>query len=68
VHPKGNMAADHISPVIPIDNNWKNTFLGYDWNEVMRNLWCEKEGFSATCKECHSKKTKQENIERRNNK
>lgn len=68
VYPKGMMHADHKNPVIPIDKQWSNGFLGYDWNEVMRNLWCEKDGFSAICKECHKTKTKQENTERRNNK
>ena len=65
VYPKGNFQADHINPVIPLDHKWTNCFLGYDWNEVMRNLWCEKEGFVAICKECHKAKSKQENIDRK---
>lgn len=68
VHPKGNMHADHINSVIPLDHKWENCFLGYDWNEVMRNLWCEVDGFQPICKDCHKAKTKQENTERRLNK
>ena len=68
VHPKGNMQADHINPIIPIDKKWDSVFLGYDWNEVMRNLWCEKDGFLAICKECHKTKSKQENSDRKQHK
>lgn len=65
---KGDMHSDHISPVIPLDHNWENGFLGYDWNEVMRNLWCEVDGFQPICSYCHSKKSKQENIQRKQHK
>lgn len=68
VHPKGEMAADHIEPVIPLTRNWNNlhgSFLGYDWNEVMRRLWVEQSGYQVLCRSCHAKKTKEENMVRR---
>ena len=68
VHPKGNMHADHINPVIPLDYNWENCFLGYDWNEVLRNLWCEADGFQPICKDCHKAKSKEENTQRKQHK
>ena len=68
VLPKGEMRADHINPVIPLDHNWENCFLGYDWTEVLRNLWCEADGYQAICLDCHSKKSKQENTERKQHK
>lgn len=62
---KGDLIADHIKPVIPIQwDNLTNTFVGYDWTTVIRNLFCEKEGFQARCKECHQKKTNGENEQR----
>lgn len=63
---KGDFHADHINPIIPLDHKWENCFLGYDWNEVLRNLWCEVDGFHPLCKDCHKAKSKQENIERKN--
>ncbi len=68
VHPKGNMHADHINPVIPLDHKWENCFLGYDWNEVLRNLWCEVDGFQPICKDCHKEKSKEENTQRKQHK
>ena len=67
IFPKGKMHADHIEPVIPLENETKTltAWLGYDWNVVMRRLWCEKEGFRAICKDCHKAKTKEENKQRR---
>jgi 5-methylcytosine-specific restriction endonuclease McrA len=58
--PKGEMQADHIDPVVPIDKNWCNTYLGYDWNDVIKRLFCEIDGFRPLCKACHKKKTAEE--------
>ena len=58
---KGDMHADHIDPVIPLN--------GFDsWDAVIERMFCEKEGFRILCKECHSKVTKEENAARRANK
>jgi 5-methylcytosine-specific restriction endonuclease McrA len=66
--PKGDMKADHKEPVIPIVHDWQQrigSFLGYDFNEVMRRLWIEEgEGWNVLCEQCHSKKTMLEKSER----
>lgn len=67
---KGDVRADHIEPVIPVSHNWQEgpNFLGYNWNEVMRRLFVEQDGFAVVCEECHAKKTNIERAERAANK
>lgn len=49
---------DHINPVIPVE--------GFkDWDDVVKRLFCEEDGFQAICKECHDIKTKSENDKRK---
>jgi 5-methylcytosine-specific restriction endonuclease McrA len=56
--PASEMQADHINPIIPIE--------GFDsWENVIKRLYCEIDGFQALCKECHKEKTKEENALRR---
>jgi hypothetical protein len=66
--PKGEMRADHHEPIIPIAHQWADlphSFLGYDWNEVMRRLWIELgNGWNVICIKCHSQITAQERIGR----
>jgi len=66
-YPKGMMRADHINPVIPIDNNWKDgeNWLGYNWNQLLPRLWCEADNYQIICKDCHKEKSKDENTARR---
>lgn len=53
-----NILADHIVPVI-----WPEGFISYDkWIE---RCFVDEDKFQAICHECHSKKTKEENAERR---
>ena len=68
--PQGKMDADHIEPVVPIEGfkTSPETFLSYDWNQVLQRLFCEAEGYSVVCKGCHKDKTKKENQQRRKNK
>jgi len=49
---------DHINPVVPV-SGW----VGFD--SYVDRLYCETIGFQVLCKDCHSKKTKIENIERK---
>lgn len=61
--PKGEMKADHIYCVIPLLHDWgerEGSWLGYDWNEVMRRLWVERDGFQILCEKCHQKLTNEE--------
>lgn len=66
--PKGKMKADHHEPVIPIRHSWADdpgSFLGYNWNEVMRRLWIEQgDGWNVICEQCHLAKTDAERAER----
>ncbi len=53
-----NILADHIVPII-----WPEGFVSYDsWIE---RCFVPSEQFQAICHECHSRKTKEENQERR---
>lgn len=65
--PMSKMHVDHLSPVVPIKNGWKGgeNFLGHNWNEYVKNLYCEIENLQVLCKECHKKKSKEENESRR---
>ncbi len=58
---------DHVKPVIPVEGfkASRRNFLGYDFNEVIRRLFCEADGLQVLCKECHDIKSKKENEDRR---
>jgi len=56
-----NINADHIIPVV-----WPDGFTTYD--DWIKRCFVPSDGFQAICRECHSKLTKAENAERRNNK
>jgi len=60
--PKGQMQADHIDPVVPLDGKWgrKTRWLGYNWNELLPRLFTELEGYQALCKGCHKTKSAEE--------
>ena len=46
-----NVQVDHIQPVI--DPN-----VGFiDWDEVIKRMFCEEDGFQVLCKPCHKIKT-----------
>jgi 5-methylcytosine-specific restriction endonuclease McrA len=68
--PKGKIVADHIEPVIPTNHTWGEgeNWLGYNWNQLLPRLWCEQSGYRAICKECHKKKSNEENQQRKKNK
>lgn len=53
-----NVAVDHINPVVPTS--------GFDnWDNVIKRLFCDKEGLQLLCKECHDKKCQEEVSERK---
>ena len=48
-----NIYVDHIDPVMPA--------TGFTtWDDAIRRMFPEAEGFQLLCKECHSRKTKDE--------
>jgi 5-methylcytosine-specific restriction endonuclease McrA len=52
--PAKDVQVDHISPII-------NPSVGFtSWDEVINNLFCERENLQVLCRDCHSEKTKKE--------
>ncbi len=49
-----NAVVDHISPVV----DPKRGFVS--WDELIKRLFCEEDGFQLLCHECHSAKTADE--------
>lgn len=47
----GEYAIDHIVPLISVKEGYTS------WDEVINNLFCDKEGFQILCHECHSVKS-----------
>ena len=65
--PQNQMQADHVEPVVPLEGfpAMAELFLGYDWTEVVKRLFCESEGFRVLCKTCHAKVTADERAKRK---
>ena len=63
--PQKDMAVDHIDPVVPLEGFDKpDGFLGYDWDQVIRRLYCEAPKLQVLCKPCHKVKSQDERAER----
>lgn len=62
--PASEIQVDHIQPVI-------DPYVGFiSWDEVVKRMFCEVEGFQILCKTCHQAKTnaeKRQAKERRKN-
>ena len=60
--PKGQMQADHIDPVVPLDGKWGETteWLGINFNELLPRLYCELDKLQPLCKGCHKSKSAEE--------
>lgn len=59
--PQNGMHADHDEPVVGPE--------GFTtWDDYINRLFVERDGFSATCKACHAKKTEEERQERQRRK
>jgi len=59
-----NIIADHEPPIIDPAVGFTN------WDDYIKKMFCEIDGFQAVCHECHTKKTKEERqiaTERRRN-
>lgn len=56
-----DMDIDHIDSVVP--TQWGDTteFLGYNWNEYLKRMFVEAEGYQVLAKDEHKKKSKKEN-------
>jgi 5-methylcytosine-specific restriction endonuclease McrA len=54
--PATNVQVDHIIPVVDPVKGFK------DWNTFIKRLFCEASNLQTVCKECHKRKTKEENI------
>ena len=62
--PQSGVAVDHIEPVVPICGFDEKGFLGYDWDELIRRLFCEVDGLQVLCTPCHKLKSSDERAER----
>ena len=49
-----NAVVDHINPVVDPGRGFVN------WDEMIKRLFCEVEGFQLLCHECHKLKTADE--------
>ena len=47
----GEYAIDHIVPLVSVKEGYTT------WDEVINNLFCDKEGFQILCHACHDIKT-----------
>lgn len=56
--PQKDMQADHIIPVVGPEG-----FVS--WDQYIKRLFCEADGFRALCKQCHKKITEEERAERK---
>ena len=48
------MQVDHIKPIIDPEIGFTN------WDDVVNNMFCEKENLQVLCKDCHALKTASE--------
>jgi len=58
---KGNVAIDHIVPVISVEDTEGKI---HDWNLFKVKLFCPKDNLQIICKPCHLIKTQQERMQR----
>lgn len=57
--PQNQMVADHIEAVVGPE--------GFtNWDDYIRRLFCEADGFQAICKDCHNRITNHEKQTRKN--
>jgi len=57
--PAKEVQADHIEPVV-------DPKVGFvDWNTFIERIAVDVDGYQCLCKGCHSKKTKEENSQRK---
>jgi 5-methylcytosine-specific restriction endonuclease McrA len=52
---------DHVQPVVPIGTNYRDMSL----DELFSRMDCDESNLQALCKECHDKKSKEENEQRK---
>ena len=59
--PTKEVQVDHIKPII-------DPITGFTtWDDVVYNMFCERDNLQVLCTDCHSSKTKQEKEERKLN-
>ena len=59
---RNNAAVDHIEPVIDPATGFVS------WDEYIKRMFLEAEGYQVLCWECHKKKTDEENLCRKQHK
>ena len=66
IAPQSHFQVDHVESVVPEEWGDSTRFLGYNWNELLPRLFCEKDNLQAVTKEWHKQKHQIEK-EKRNN-
>lgn len=58
--PQKQVEVNHKVPVVPVE--------GFSsWDEIIKRMFCEKDGLEVLCKPCHKIVTKEENEQRKSN-
>lgn len=60
IHHKSNVQVDHIAPVVKLSGLT-------DWNLYFSRMYVKTDGYQILCKECHSEKSKEEQVLRKIN-
>ena len=55
-----NAVVDHIEPVVSVQDGFTT------WDEIIKRMFCEADGFQLLCHDCHTRKTKTEREVRKN--
>ncbi len=58
-YPAKNVQVDHVKPIIDPVQGFTT------WDEVIYNMFCERDNLQVLCKTCHDTKTKSEKEERK---
>lgn len=60
-YPAKNVQVDHIKPIIDPSSGFTT------WDDVIYNMFCERDNLQVLCKNCHSEKSKEESVQRKKN-
>lgn len=67
-HPRKNVVADHINPVVPVTRKTLDFSKSKDIGDYVLGMFPLENGWQTLCKECHKIKSTEENNQRKINK
>ena len=56
-----DVQVDHIQPIVEIGTLSKDM----SWDEIVNRIFCSEDNLQVLCRDCHAKKSRAENAERR---